>query len=347
MENSRVFGAMREKRIGRGEDSDPILFIQSKNEDFVAVGVFDGMGGAGSVECLSDYSEEDNHKTKAYVASRIIRNAISNLLDATANLDTTANNEIRDFRIKLKDTILARYAEEKEKYPSKSKNSLRSSLIKDYPTTLALATVQIVEDKFLINSYWAGDSRNYLWTKDGFFQISKDDLKGDLDPLENLAEDAPMSNCLHADGFFKIQQISIDTLPSTEKIIIISATDGCFGYFPSPMDFERVLNSTLLSSQSLEEWERKLVEDFEAVTADDFSFGVATIGFKDFKDIKRSIAQLNKSSKVYFNKRKTWEWEIKKAERKVANLHKKIGQELLNSWSKYKADYLKYLETDE
>ena len=331
---------MREKRIGRGEDSDPILF-QSKSGDFVAVGVFDGMGGAGSVECLSDFSEEDNHKTKAYVASRIIRNAINNLLHSTAN------NEIRDLRIKLKDAILARYAEEKEKYPSKSKISLRSSLIKDYPTTLALSTVQIVEDKFLINSYWAGDSRNYLWTKDGFFQISKDDLKGDLDPLDNLAEDAPMSNCLHADGSFKIQQISIDTLPSTEKIIMISATDGCFSYFPSPMDFERVLNSTLLSSQSLEEWERKLVEEFEAVTADDFSFGIATIGFKDFKDIKRSIAQLNKSSKVYFNKRKTWEWEIKKAERKVANLHKRIGQELLTSWSKYKTDYLKYLETDE
>ena len=61
---------MKPKKIGLGEDSEPIFL----NRDFfVAVGVLDGMGGAGGAECISDFG--DSH-TKAYVASRIIKEAI-------------------------------------------------------------------------------------------------------------------------------------------------------------------------------------------------------------------------------------------------------------------------------
>ena len=335
-----LFGSMREKRIGQGEDSDPILFRSSHSDEFISIGVLDGMGGAGGSECVSDYSKDNVHKTKAYVASRIIRDAIEELLNISVD-----NNSIQDFGIRLKDTILKRYEEEKKKYPSKSKVTLRSSLIKDYPTTLALVTVRTADNHFIIDSYWAGDSRNYLWTSDGLFQISRDDLRGEQDPLENLREDAPMSNCIYCGGDFEINQIRIDNLSSSDKIILISATDGCFGYYPSPMDFERVLKETLIHSKSFEDWEEKLIKEFDSVTADDFSFAIATLGFDTIKDIKNAMSgHSDNSYKCYFRERSELERQIRKAERKLTILNKRKEQGLLRSWSDYKNTYLKYVD---
>ena len=245
MNNYQFIGSMYEKKIGRGEDSDPILFVNMPISNFIAVGVFDGMGGAGSTECLSSFSVENNHKTKAYVASRIVRESISNLLINTSDFNQSPLSDTR-----LKEAILKTYTEERIKYPSISKGVLRSSLIKDYPTTLAITTAFEIDNDIIINSYWAGDSRNYLWTEEGIFQISNDDIKGDLDPFENLREDAPLSNCVHADGEFVINNRIITSFPINKRFIIMSATDGCFGYFQSPMDFEKVLYETLKISNS-------------------------------------------------------------------------------------------------
>lgn len=329
---------MQEKKIGRGEDSDPILFSDS---NIIVCGVFDGMGGAGATEYPSDFSHDGMDMTKAYIGSRIVRNAIENLIKSNTAIVLEGN-----FASVLKETILARYNEEKEKFPPKSKGGLRSALIKEYPTTLALACVNKSEDIYVIDSYWAGDSRNYLWTTEGLFQISIDDLKGELDPLENLHEDAPMSNCIHADGPFAINHKRIK-LKGSEKFVIISATDGCFGYYPSPMDFERSLTKSLKRSNTIEEWKPNMEKEFSYVTADDFSFSMAGIGFKDFKELQKSLSKPNKLVKPFSKKRESVEKEVTTAEDKLYRLHRTLENQVLEFWPKYRKSYLKYMNDDE
>lgn len=331
---------MQEKKIGLGEDSDPISVCF---ESFVALGVLDGMGGAGGAECISDFG--DSH-TKAYVGSRIIRDAIEKQIKQLNELPNP-----KDLVDLLNCTILTRYQEEKEKYPPKSKGGLRSSLIKEYPTTLAMAFVSLSGDHYNIDSFWAGDSRNFIWDMNGLFQISLDDIRGKLDPLQNLHEDAPMTNCLQADAPFRINHKRIDSKPIVDKFIVLSATDGCFGYYPSPMDFEKILSDSLKYSNSLNEWKERLNEAFAYVTADDFSFSLAAFGFKDFKDIKKLLSRSKKGSFAsYIYHRNEYESKVRKKqtlERELKDLAFELEDEIKSLWSTYKETYLKYMTTDE
>ena len=209
-----------EKKEGHGEDAPPLLVIK---DDAVGVGVFDGMGGAGAATCMSDFGEG---YTKAYVASRIVEKEVENLFDESLGKEYISSDM-------LKERILQRLKKEQETFPPTTKSMLRSKLVRDYPTTMAVISLRRTNTDLQIDSFWAGDSHCYLWTRKGFYQISKDDLEEDNDPMENLRNDAAISNCICADRDFRInhEQISL----SKEPVVILSATDGCFGYFPTPI----------------------------------------------------------------------------------------------------------------
>lgn len=330
---------MKEKKIGLGEDSEPIFL---KKDSFVAIGVLDGMGGAGGAECNSDYGESH---TKAYVASRIIRDTIEKVL---LQLSTLPNSS--DLIQLLEKTITHRYEEERLKYPPKSKGGLRSTLIKEYPTTLAMVLVSINDDRYLIDSIWAGDSRNYIWNMNGIFQISLDDLKGNLDPLQNLREDAPMSNCLQADAPIRLNHKRI-SIPLGERFLIMSATDGCFGYCPSPMDFEKLLLESLRNSDSNDDWKGRLSRAFESVTADDFSYSMAAFNFARFKDLNKFARKLLKGNlQKYFLKRNEYENAVRKKqqlETKISEYEDELLSQINEIWPTYKQSYLKFMSTDE
>lgn len=123
MTTSIQFKFMVEKSIGKGEDSDPILF---STESSAITGVYDGMGGSGASLCTSEF--EGQH-TKAYVASRIIRDAID---DYISNQGTNIDSEA------LKRICVERLNQEITNYPS-PKSMLKSKLIRNYPTTFTLA----------------------------------------------------------------------------------------------------------------------------------------------------------------------------------------------------------------
>lgn len=338
MEKTLQLAYMQEKKIGRGEDSDPILYA---NVDSILLGVFDGMGGAGGAECSSDYSHDGIDMTKAYIGSRIVRDSIENAICENPKIILEP-----DFTEQLSNIIKNRYSIEKEKYPPKSKGGLRSALIKEYPTTLAISCVISTDSEYYIDSYWAGDSRNYIWMDNGLFQISIDDLKGKLDPMQNLHEDAPMSNCIQADAPFRINHKRI-SLKRNSKFVVISATDGCFGYYPSPMDFEKALIDSLNNSTSVDEFKQRLATAFAYVTADDFSFSIAAIGFKNFNELKSCLGSPTKLVKEYFSKRRYFEQEVRKTDEKIAKLKEGVESCLTSLWPTYKRNYLKYMETDE
>ena len=319
---------MIEKREGHGEDSTPLSIVKN---DFYAVGVFDGMGGSGAALCKSEYG--DNH-TKAYVASRIIQEAVNAYIDNVKSV-----NEITSEGIRF--TARERLEQEKSNFPTKA-SGLRSKLVRDYPTTLAITTANKNEDDtHTVNSYWAGDSRNYLWTLDGFYQISKDDLDTELDPLDNLRNDGALSNCICADRDFFINTNSIKV---DGKFIILSATDGCFNYFATPMHFHEVLLTGLKISEDVSAWENFCKEEMSAVTGDDLSLSLLAIGFNDFNDLKSSFAQselkcINEINNAQ-NKIKTLSKDLEEAKTSLENL-------IQAEWKEYKTSYLKYLNSED
>ena len=319
---------MIEKRVGHGEDSNPLSIVK---DDFCAVGVFDGMGGSGAAICKSEFG--DDH-TKAYVASRIILEAINNYIENAKDVRDVNSDGIRF-------TARGRLEQEKSNYPKKA-SGLRSKLVRDYPTTLAITTAFKNEDeKYVVNSYWAGDSRNYLWTQEGFYQISKDDLDTELDPLENLRNDGALSNCICADREFCINNI---TIQAPGKFVILSATDGCFNYFATPMHFQEVLLIGLKLSENVEDWENFCKEEFSAVTGDDVSISLLAIGFESFTDLKETFMS---STVTGIEEIKSAQNEIKQLTSKLDSAKENLEALIQSEWEAYKVSYMKYFTQEE
>ena len=316
---------MIEKREGHGEDSNPLFLVK---DNTCAVGVFDGMGGSGAATCMSEFGE--GH-TKAYVASRIIQEAISNYI-SNINCFSDINAE------GIWSTAKSRLEQEKSIFPTKV-SGLRSKLVREYPTTLAIVTSESHEDGIsTINSYWAGDSRNYLWNSEGFFQISKDDLDTELDPLENLRNDGALSNCVCADRDFQINNKRINV---EGNFVIISATDGCFGYFPTPMHFHEVLLTGLKLSEDEDEWSNFVKEEICKVTGDYVCLSLCAIGYEDFSSLKTSFEN---DVIEGFDELNSLQNEILNLEASIEKKKQSLEEAIQAGWKHYKTNYMKYID---
>jgi hypothetical protein len=202
-------------------------------------------------------------------------------------------------------------------------------------------TLYEYDKSFRVDSYWAGDSHCYLWTKDGFFQISRDDLEEDNDPMENLHNDSPISNCVCADRDFKIHHNSIEL--SKEPVIILCASDGCFGYYQTPMHFEYVLKSCLQKAKNKEEWKQMVRDEVLKVTGDDCSLSLIARGFSTFDDLKKEM----KSTSSEIIEVMKQEQEVAEAEHILAEEKKRYEQKIASGWNSYKQNYMKYLKDKE
>ena len=308
------------KKEGYGEDSEPLSF---NDTDIFAVGVFDGMGGTGAAPGIVKNEDRNTH-SQAYYASRLVKSAVEKALYENEGHVTI---EI------LKSHIKKIY----EENVVKSETGLRTRLLRPYPTTMAIVTVTHNDDnKYDITSFWAGDSRNYLWSLDGFYQISKDDLKGGEDPFENLRSDGVLSNCISSDFKFDINELKI-TMDA--PFIVLSATDGCFGYFQAPMYFEHILKQTLQESGNEHEWQEKIKERILKVTGDDISLSLRVIGISDFDILKKQFGR-------YFGRivegPEAALLNLKKAEKDLDRAREKYKRKLLSHWEKYKVKYMHY-----
>ena len=333
-----------DKKIGKGEDAIPLTL---QKDEYYYTGVFDGMGGSGSTLHVAD----DCEYTGAYLASRCVKDAVNEYLDKEIS-----SEERDDLPIdKLKKKIIENLGEKLVRHPQKNKSSLRSSLIRIFPTTIALCSCKLDKDnkKCDIQSIWAGDSRNYILNSSGLYQISIDDLTKDLDPMQNLREDSPLSNyvCLEQDFKLNCKKVQVEA-----PCCIISATDGCFGYYPSPMHFERMLFEMIKDSKNIEEWTKKIKAEIEKVTGDDFSFSIWMVGadsfcsFKKKTDKDNALSNRRKSIKTFCeresnckNKRISLEKEKREHEIKEKELCDELGkieEDLNKQWEKDKERYM-------
>lgn len=252
---------------GKGEDSYSYKYTEKKGY----IGVFDGCGGIGGKK----YEKFDLH-TGAYLASRVAALAVLEWWKQynTSNLPVAALKE----NINEKLSILKKLSEN-----TSGQITLKGSLSsKSFPTTASIITYNFLAQPSC-SFVWAGDSRGYLLDKNGLCQVTEDDIDSNGDAYSNIEVDARLSNLICADKDFVLHKKMISL---SAPCILISSSDGCFSYFQTPMEFEYMLLSTLMSSSSLYEWEIKLKQCLLHQASDDYTMAVLICGFKKFKEIK-------------------------------------------------------------
>lgn len=91
-----------------------------------------------------------------------------------------------------------------------------------------------------------------------------------------------MSNLVSADGRF---EVSPGRVGFAHRSIVIAATDGCFGYVHSPIQFEALLLESVHAAEadgSWEAWQERLESRIVEITRDDATLGLACVGWSAF-----------------------------------------------------------------
>ncbi len=144
---------------GKGEDS----FCCSRAGDAALIGVFDGCGGLGARQ----YDHYEKH-TGAYIASRLASGAVYDWFRG-GNGKGRHGNLTEELRERTAGALLL--GEQK----GGSALKLRGAMVRDFPTTAAIALAEYGNGEITVQSVWAGDSRVYILNENGLSPLSKDD----------------------------------------------------------------------------------------------------------------------------------------------------------------------------
>lgn len=297
MNLTSIFHIAEEMVKQNGEDS---YYYQTKGDDFI-VASFDGCGGSGSRK-YQNYSG----KTGAFIASRAVCGSVKDWF-----CNSRKQQELSSYIQKSLD-ICSHYADKKSR--------ITGSLGKAFPTTAAIIVGNSKTGS--INCFWAGDSRCYMLSDKGLHQLTVDDLDGQ-DAMSNLINDGKMTNVISASSAYRIHT---NALKITSPCMLFSATDGCFGYLKSPMEFEYLIIDSLMNARNMIEWKHNLNEKMFAITGDDYTFCAALVGFKTFDNIKQ-----------YYKKRHNFVYKNYIDSKHDVNL----------LWELYKKDYSMYIHGGE
>ena len=312
---------------GSGEDS----FCCSCSKESIIAGVFDGCGGLGTRQ----YDHYENH-TGAYIASRLVSGAVydwfqnsrqvfdrkGETAEAEKERDPNGKNPYEEAIQVLKERI-AKALKTGERLGG-STLKIRGSMVRNFPTTAAIALAVCLQDGVELDAMWAGDSRVYFLGETGLMPLTRDDTSSG-DAFEDLRNDPVQTNVLSSDGQFILHT---RTVPIKEPILVIAATDGYFGYWNTPMEFEYFLLDTLYRSSCLEEWEEFLREEIKDVTGDDATLAVLAFGFGTFDRMKEAYTERHRIIKdQYINQ--------------LGDSCTEKEAKLL--WQKYRRDYEKYI----
>lgn len=274
MPGLHTMGVWTERVPGRGEDAEPLLAYHLMTQRGL-IGVFDGSGGSGSSPAWQ--APDGEQRTGAWVGSRVARLAMDCWFREVATAGEAADPEYLKGYL---DFFHARAPQRRSKIVGRMRRQL--------PTTLAAIEYRLQpEDQLEGRALWAGDSRAYLLDPEAGLQVLTRDHTEESDALELLRSDPPMTNTVCADRDFFVQEHTFEfPLPC----VLLTATDGFFGYVHTPADFENTLLSTLQAGNSETEWAELIRREVQGYTADDASLGLVALGYKDFVHLRSGFA---------------------------------------------------------
>ena len=304
----------REMIPGKGEDSSCHSFC----DDAGLIGVFDGCGGAGA-RTHDFYSGN----TEAYMASRICAGAFYDQFRSTFPCDLPAERAVQE--------LFAPAALERLKTYSPPKDPdafvMKGSMVRTLPTTAAAALIQSVNGGVAVSPIWAGDSRVYVLDSLGLAQLTVDDTSVP-DPMENVYEDGVLRNVLCSDRDVTLHSFTRVLQP---PFVVLAATDGCFGYVSTPMEFEGMLLETLQRAETPAQWERYLEEAIGSVAGDDHAMVLVSFGYGSFGALQKSLYQ-------------RWQWLRENYILPVQSLPLEDRQSRFALWESYRGDYFRMLK---
>jgi hypothetical protein len=161
--------------------------------------------------------------------------------------------------------------------------SIRGSLARPLPTTLAAALLEPQPERTRCLFMWAGDSRAFLFTTQGLRQMTADDRRETEDAALPPELDGALSNVVSATGNFIIHARDVYV---NSPCLAIVATHGCFADFASPIEFEGMLLQSLQTARNMAEWQDEMTARIKQVTARDFTLTAAIMGFSSFEEIQ-------------------------------------------------------------
>lgn len=267
------FCIAKEKIPQHGEDS----YCYGIREDSLILGVFDGCGGAGARQYPAF-----GGRTGAYIGARAVSGAVRKWFENAAISD-----HIEDNADALRAYINRGLANCTGNVGQQSGPPIKGLLVKNFPTTAAIAHCTCRPSAVSLDCFWAGDSRVYLLNSDGLAQLTADDLDG-LDAFENISSDGVLTNLISASTDFTLHSARFIC---KKPFVVLTATDGCFGYIPSPMEFELLLLQDLIKSGSPAEFEKSLTAQLEKVSGDDFTLVGAAFGYGSFAELQTDLTR--------------------------------------------------------
>lgn len=308
-----------EKISGKGEDA-ALRALSGPNAAVLAS--MDGCGGAGAQRYVKAHN-----MTGARIAAMHVGMAVQNWFETNQyGLFGSCRKSAEELSSEIKNAI---HEELHKQYTflADETSGVQSSLVKTFPTTLAGSFLEVLE-KNLIRClfFWAGDSRTYFFPASGLQQTSVDDIRGRGDPFDALENDGILSNVV---SYGKAYTLHTKELLIREPCMILTATDGCFSYYQSPMELEWILLDSLAKAESPVQWEEYLRSTIGAIAGDDHTMNIAVIGFGNWQALKNA----------YMTREETFAQKYyAPLQRILANQDRDAHMAL---WEQYKAEYLR------
>lgn len=277
-----------ENNPGKGEDANP-----PQTERIAAV--FDGLGGSGG------FVHRSVNRTSAYMGSRIFARGFEDYFAIEARVEEpfqrlehgeALEDVLRRFGANLSMYLAISSGQWMQKYKIDFEEKPRSKSSKLLPTTMAGAVFREHEDTVEIISVWAGDSRTFLFHADGLKQISMDDeALGEDEKNRDYWEflhlgDVRMSNHLSMSNEFCLR---LKYLKVKKPCLVISGSDGTFGYVKEPLDLECLWMDEILRAGSLEELSENLRQYYVKDHHDDCSLTINAFGFAEYGALKAFV----------------------------------------------------------
>lgn len=275
-----------EKKPGAGEDAEPVYVEIRDSPDRVLIGVLDGMGGAGArrYQKSANSGPDDPGVTGARLGARLAAAALREWALELPIEPVVGTPAFESELVRLRTTLEDHLSRARIEHPPLDTSGLKSNLRREFPTTLAGLVVEWRgADTVAVQALSAGDSRAYVLSAAGLQQLTKDDIPEDA--TGSAAGDARLTNAISGDRPFEIHSPPSLCLPV--PCLLLVATDGAFGYFPTPIHFERAILSTLKDSDSWEEWSQRLDQQIQGVTGDDAALILIPVGERSLPDIRR------------------------------------------------------------
>ena len=271
-------------RPGIAEDAPPLALVRGAT---ALIGVFDGLGGAGS----RHVEGEDGRRSSAYYAARLARAAAA---DAFASGRIDARNAAG----RLACAIGAALAERHAAAPVPA-GRVRSALLRRYPTTAALLLINARAGGVETLTIWAGDSRCYALTPAaGLQQLSVDDTAGSGEAAGPASGDGRMTHLLSADAPAQLRSAGRRL---AGPALLLAATDGSHDCLPSPIHLELILLDALETATSPADWAAAVAGKLRPVADDDISLSAAFTGWASLAEAASGFVRRRASLRAMLN----------------------------------------------